>query len=86
VIPGIVGQGFLRIPALFPKLTEDGAESSLGIESPYLPAAFSRHDSECRVLTTIVLPTYSVWALSDRICTGVDVSSRMGLPSLVPSN
>jgi hypothetical protein len=30
------------------------------IDCPSRPSGFSRHDSECRVLTTIVLPTYSV--------------------------
>ena len=55
-----MGQRLLRISTLFPKLPKNHAECHLGIESLPLAAEFAKHDSECRVLTTIVLPTYSV--------------------------
>ena len=61
VVPGAMGQRLLRISTLFPKLPKDHTKRRFGIESPSLPAGFSRHDVDCRVSPTIVLPTYSVW-------------------------
>jgi hypothetical protein len=57
-----VGQPLLRISTLFPKLPKNHTKRRFGIESLFLPDWFSRHDVDCRVSTTIVLPTYSVWA------------------------
>jgi hypothetical protein len=61
VVPGAMGQRLLRISTLFPKLPKNHTKRNLGAESLLLPGWFLRHDSECRVSTTVVLPTYSVW-------------------------
>ena len=59
VVSGMMGQLLLRISTAFPKLPKNHTKRRFGIESSSLPAGFSRHDSDCRVSTTTVLPTYS---------------------------
>lgn len=44
----------------FPQPTKNNTKRNFRINCLSGPCGFSRHDSECRALTTIVLPTYSV--------------------------
>jgi hypothetical protein len=61
VIPGAMGEGFLGVSPSFPKPTKNSSARNLRIDRPSGPGGFSRHACDCRALTTIVLPTYSVY-------------------------
>jgi hypothetical protein len=60
MLSGPVCEGFLGVSTLLPKPTKNNSKRNFRIDCPSGSSSFSRHDSECRVLTTIVLPTHSV--------------------------
>jgi hypothetical protein len=60
MVSSLVGEQILRMPRLFPKLTEDDSESDLRGSSPAMALYPSGHAANILLLTTIVRPTYSV--------------------------
>lgn len=60
VVSGVMGQFLLRISFVLPVSANDKSKRCLRVEPFLRPDWFTYHDTECRVMTTIVLPTYSV--------------------------